>query len=189
MQVGFAEEFVEILAEDVEGGEGPQDTFQIRLLAIRNAIGRFFRSSVLNQVVITPPLRSHLVVERLERRRLYHLVRILRNRALVLYAGSLRDNRTDLRHNVLRLTPQNLAIFLGNGIYLATDIEQQISVTIGERLEIALVNRHELIRFEEVLFKQKILLPENFGEGLMSYEKTMVCLTKNRLNNRFYWHN
>ena len=71
-------------------------------------------------------------------------------------------------------TPQNLAIFLGNGIYLATDIEQQISVTIGERLEVALVNRYELIRFEEIFFKQKILLPENFGEDLGSHGAAFI---------------
>ena len=70
--------------------------------------GRFFCSCVLDQIVIA------------------HLVRILRNRTLVFYAGSLRDNRTNLRNNVLRLASQNLAIFLGNGIYLATDISKSL---------------------------------------------------------------
>ena len=49
---------------------------------------------------------------------------------------------------------------------ISLQIQEQISVTTGERLKVALVNRHELIRFEEVFFKQKILFPENFGEGL-----------------------
>ena len=69
----------------------------------------------------------------------------------------------------LRRSLHNLAIFFCDGINLTADVQEQVSVTTGERLEVALVNRHELIRFEEVLLKQKILLPENFGELLGSH--------------------
>ena len=86
---------------------------------------------MLDEIVIAPPLCGNLVVKHLERRRLYLLIRILRNRALVLYPRSLRDNRTNLRHDILRLAFQDLTILLGYRIYLTTDINKVYAAATG----------------------------------------------------------
>ena len=133
LQVWIAKKLVKILAKDVEGSESPEHALQICEFAIRNTVGRDLCSSMLDEIVIASPLCGNLVVKHLERRRLYHLIRILRDRALVLYPRSLRDNRTNLRHDILRLAFQDLTILLGYRIYLTTDINKSLCRCHGDR--------------------------------------------------------
>ena len=168
MLVGFAKEFVEILAEDVEGGEGVHHIFQVRKLIVRDSLFRNSGTKMLDQVIILPPASSRLTVKTGKRDKIDNLVRIFRRNPLIFNLRVVIYNDSHLLQDVLdlRRSLHNLAIFFCDGINLTADVQEQISVTTGERLEVALVNRHELIRFKEVLFKQKILLPEDFGEDL-----------------------
>lgn len=172
MQVGFAKEFVEILAEDVEGGEGVHHIFQVRSLIVRDSLFRNIRTEMLDKVIILPPASSRLTVKTGKRDKIDNLVWILRRNPLIFNLRVVIHNDSHLLQDVLDLRRglHDLAMFFCDGINFTADVQEQISVATGERLEIALVNRHELIRFEEVLFKQKILLPENFGEGLGSHK-------------------
>lgn len=165
MQVGFAEEFVEILAEDVEGGESVHHIFQVRKLIVRDTLFWNIGTEMLDQVIILPPAGSRLIVKTGKRNKIDNLVWILRRNPLIFNLRVVIHNDRHLLQDVLdlRRSLHNLAIFFCDGINFTADVQEQISVTTGERLEVALVNRHELIRFKEVLFKQKILLPENFG--------------------------
>lgn len=129
---------------------------------------------MLDQVIILPPASSRLAVKTGKRDKIDNLVWILRRNPLIFNLLVVIHNDSHFLQDVLDLRRglHNLAILFCNGINFTAGVQEQISVTTGERLEVALVNRHELIRFEEVLFKQKILLPENFREGLGSQKCT-----------------
>lgn len=176
MQVGFAKEFVEILAEDVEGGEGEHHIFQVRKLIVRDSIFRSIGTEMLDQIVTLPPASSRLAVKTGKRDKINNLVWVFCRNLLIFNLRVVIQNDSHFLQNIfdLRRSLHNLAIFFCDGINFTAGVQEQISVTTGERLEVVLVNRHELIRFEEVLFKQKILLSKNFGEGLGSHEKLFL---------------
>lgn len=172
MQAGFAEEFVEILAEDVEGGEGVHHIFQVRSLIVWYSLFRNIGTEMLDQVIILPPASSRLTVKTGKRDKIDNLVWIFRRYPLIFNLRVVFHNDSHFLQDVLdlRRSLHDLAIFFCDGINFTADVQEQISVTTGERIAVSLANRHELIRFEEVLFKQKILLPENFGELLGSHK-------------------
>ena len=126
---------------------------------------------MLDQVIILPSASSRLTVKTGKRDKIDNLVWILRRNPLIFNLRVVIHNDSHFLQDVLdlRRSLHNLAIFFCNGINFTADVQEQVGVTIRECIAVSLANRHELIRFEEVLFKQKILLPENFGEGLGSH--------------------
>ena len=164
MQVEFAKKFVEILAEDVEGGEGVHHIFQVRSLIVRDSLFRNIGTEMLDQVIILPPASSRLTVKTGKRDKIDNLVRILRRNPLIFNLRIIIYNDSHFLQDVLdlRRSLHNLAIFLGNGINFTADVQEQISVPIRERLEITLINRNELVRFKEVLFQAEDIASRKF---------------------------
>ena len=123
------------MAENVEGGEGVHHIFQVCKLIVRDPLFRNICTEMLDQVIILPPASSRLTVKTGKRDKIDHLVWIFRRNSLIFNLRVVIHNDSHFLQNIfdLRRSLHNLAIFLGNGIYLATDISKSLYRCHGDR--------------------------------------------------------